>query len=83
MREKERAGSRVVKLAAIIALDALDGGAKLRRDKGKEISKSSKSVRLETQWKSPYVMGAVVKNNQVVLVTRHTKNRRRPEITMY
>jgi hypothetical protein len=35
--EEERAGSGIVKFTAIVALDALDGGAKLRVNKGKKI----------------------------------------------
>jgi hypothetical protein len=35
--EKERAGRGIIKFAAIVALDALDGGAKLRMNIGKKI----------------------------------------------
>ena len=45
--EEERAGTKVVKLAVVIALDFLDSGAKLSRHIGKEISQSSVGVRLE------------------------------------
>ena len=42
--EKERAGQGIVKLPAVVALDALDGGAKLRVSISKKIGKSRKSV---------------------------------------
>jgi hypothetical protein len=35
--EKERAGWGIIKFTAIVALDALDGGAKLRMNIGKKI----------------------------------------------
>jgi hypothetical protein len=35
--EEKRAGSGIVKFTAIVALDALDGGAKLCVNKGKTI----------------------------------------------
>ena len=35
--EKERAGGGIIKFMAIVALNALDGGAKLRVNKGKKI----------------------------------------------
>jgi len=38
MGEEEGAGAEVVKLATIIALDVLDGGAKLRTYIGEEVS---------------------------------------------
>ena len=37
MGEKERAGGGIIKFMAIVALNALDGGAKLRVNKGKKI----------------------------------------------
>ena len=45
--EEECAGARIIKLAAVIAPDILDSGAKLGRHVGKEISQSSVGVRLE------------------------------------
>jgi hypothetical protein len=43
--EKERAGWGIIKFTAIVALDALDGGAKLRVSISKKIGESGKSVR--------------------------------------
>jgi hypothetical protein len=42
--EKERAGRRLVKFSAVVALDALDGDAKLRADIGEKIRKSGKCL---------------------------------------
>ena len=46
--EKERAGIGVVELAAIVALNCLDGGAELSRHMEKEVSESRERVRLES-----------------------------------
>ena len=43
--EKERAGQGIVKLSAVVALDALDGGAKLRASISKKNWQEWKSVR--------------------------------------
>jgi len=37
MGEKERAGLRIVEFTAVVALDALDGGAKLRANISEKI----------------------------------------------
>jgi hypothetical protein len=44
MGEEECAVLRIVKFTAIIALNALDGGAKLRANKSEEVRKSGFSV---------------------------------------
>ena len=46
--EEERAGIGVVELAAIVALNYLDGGAELSRHMEKEVSESRERVRLES-----------------------------------
>jgi len=46
--EEERAGIGVVELAAIVALNCLDGGAELSRHMEKEVSESRERVRLES-----------------------------------
>ena len=46
MSEEERAGARVIKLAAIVALNCLDGGAILSSHMNKEVSQSRERVRL-------------------------------------
>jgi hypothetical protein len=44
MGEKEHAGQGIVKLPAVVALDALDGGAKLRASISKKMARVEKSV---------------------------------------
>ena len=44
MGEKERAGQGIVKLSAVVAMDALDGGAKLCASISKKIGKCGKRV---------------------------------------
>jgi hypothetical protein len=83
VREEESAGGRVIKLMPIIALDAPDGAAKLRGHKGKEVGDGGEGVRLLAQWKGPRVVGAIIEDDQVILVTRDTRNRGGPKVTMY
>ena len=47
--KEECAGAGVVKLPTVVALDSLHGGAELSTHVGKEVSQSSKGVRLEAQ----------------------------------
>jgi hypothetical protein len=75
-------GGGVIKLTSIIALDALDGAAKLRGHKGREMGEGGEGVRLLAQRKSPLV-GAVIEDDQVILVTRDTRNRGGPKVTVY
>jgi hypothetical protein len=56
VREEELADRGIIKFTAVVALDALDGGAKLRAYVGKEINKSGKSVRFKAKRKSPNVV---------------------------
>jgi hypothetical protein len=44
MSEEECASGEVVKLAAVVALNTLDGATKLGRNKGEEISESGERV---------------------------------------
>jgi hypothetical protein len=83
VREEESASGGVIKLASIIALDALDGAAKLRRHKGKEVGEGGEGVRLLAQRKGPRVVGAVIEDDQVILVTRDTWNRGDSKVTVY
>jgi hypothetical protein len=60
---EESAGGRVVRLTSIIALDALDGVAKLRGHKGEEVGKGGEGVRLQAQQRGPQVVGAVIQDD--------------------
>jgi hypothetical protein len=81
--EKERAGRRIVKFTAIVALDTLDGGAELSVNIRKKIRKSGKCLRFFTEGKSPNVMGTIIQNDKMIFVPRDTNNRRCPKITVY
>jgi hypothetical protein len=83
VREEESVSGGVIKLASIIALDAPDGAAKLRRHKGKEVREGGEGVGLLAQRKSPQVVGAVIKDDQIILVTRDTRNKEGPMVTVY
>jgi hypothetical protein len=48
MGEEERAGRGVVKLAAVVALDGLNGGVKLSECKGEKAGQHLKRFRFET-----------------------------------
>jgi hypothetical protein len=80
--EEEGASSGVIKLTPIVTLHGLDGEAKLGGHPCKEVAKSGECIGLGTQEKSPGVMGEVINHNQVVLVARHAKYRRCPQVAM-
>jgi hypothetical protein len=82
-KEEESASGGVIKLACIIALDTLDGVAELRGHKGKEVGEGGKGVRLLAQQKNPWVVGAIIEDDQVILVTRVTQNRGGTKVTVY
>ena len=73
----------MIELAAIVALDGLDRGAKLCAHISKKVKKSGKSVRLKAKRKCPNIMSTIVKNNKIIFVTGHTNNRGCPKITVY
>ena len=72
--EEEVIGARVVKLFPIIALDSLDGDTKLSGGIGDEVSESTESVRFKVQRKSPQIMSAIIKYNQIIFVSRNADN---------
>jgi hypothetical protein len=83
VREEESAGGEVIKLAAIITLDAPDSAAKLCGHKGEEVGEGGEVVELLTHQKGPQVVGAVIEDDQVILVTRDTQNKGGPKVTVY
>jgi hypothetical protein len=48
-----------------------------------EVVLSQKGVRFNAQRKSPHKMGAIIKNNQIIFITRDGNNWRGPHIIMY
>jgi hypothetical protein len=82
VREEESAGRGVIKLVSTITLDAPDGVAKLRGHKG-EVRAGGECVRLLVQRKDPRVVGAVIEDDQVILVTKDTQSRGGPERSVY
>jgi hypothetical protein len=83
MGEEERAGRRVIELTAVVALDSLHGGAKLRAHIGKKVRNRGESVRFKAKQKCPSIVRIIINNNEIIFVTRHTDNGRCPKITMY
>ena len=83
MGEEEHVGVGVAKFAAVVALNPLNGDIKRGVNISEKVRKSGESVRLETQRKRPEIMRAVIKNNQIILITRDTSNGGGPKITMY
>ena len=53
MCEEERAGAGVVKLASIVALNCLDGGAELCPNIGEKVGQCGERVGFQLQRKSP------------------------------
>jgi hypothetical protein len=54
--EEERASQGVVKLMAIVALDGLDRGAKLRAHMSKKVRNGGESIGFKTTRKCPSIM---------------------------
>lgn len=75
MGEEERAGAGVVKLATVVTLDVLDRGTELCSHIREKMRDSGKSVGLKTKRKRPKRMRAIIKNDQIKLITRHTDDR--------
>jgi len=67
--EEECPGAGVVKLASVVTLDSFHRCGELCGGGGDEPGKSAESVRFEAQRKSPQVMSAVIKNNQIIFIT--------------
>jgi hypothetical protein len=80
--EEEGVRGGVVELSSVVALDTTDGATKLHKNIGEEVRESGESVRFEAQRKSLGVMSTIIKNNQVVLITKNTHDRRCPKITV-
>ena len=76
-------GRGVIELTAIVALDGLDRSAKLRAHIGKKVREGGKSIGFRTKRKCPSIVGAIIDNNEIIFVTRHTSDRGCPKITMY
>ena len=76
-------GVGVAKFAAVVALNPLNGDIKLGVNISKKVRKSGESVRLEMQRKRPEIMRAVIKSNQIILMTSDTSNGGGPKIKMY
>jgi hypothetical protein len=76
--EEESSCVGVVKLTTIITLQAFYGGAKLSGNKREKISNSGKCVGFEAERECPQEVGAVVKDGEVVFVTRNTGYWRSP-----
>jgi hypothetical protein len=81
VRDEESVGGGVIKLTSIITLDALDGAAKLRGHKDREVGEGGEGVGLLAQRKGTQVVDAVIKDDQVILVTRDTRNMGGSEVT--
>ena len=47
-------------------------GTELSRGIGDEVRERAESVRFNTKRKSPQIMRAIVKNDQIIFITRHT-----------
>jgi hypothetical protein len=73
VREEESASEGVIKLTSNIALDTLDGVAKLCGHKDEEVGEGGEGSR---------VVSEVIEDDQVILVTRDTQDRGGPEVTV-
>jgi hypothetical protein len=83
VREEESTGGGVIKLISIITLDTMDGATKLCGHMGEEVRECGEGIILMVQRRGPRVVSAIIEDDQVILITRDTKNRGGPEVTMY
>jgi hypothetical protein len=82
MGEEEHAGTGVIKLATVVALNNLNGGAELSTNIAKKMRQSRKGVRFQFQRERPQKMRAIIKNDQIIFKARDTNDGRRPQITV-
>jgi hypothetical protein len=73
----------IVELTTIVALDDFDGAVKLCGDIREQNLTKWKRYRFNTQRKSPYKMGVIIKDNKIIFITRYANNWIDPQITMY
>jgi hypothetical protein len=64
----------IVELTVIVALDNFDGAAKLCVDISEKTDKVEKVSNLTCKEKSPHKMGEIIKNNQIIFITRDGNN---------
>ena len=74
--EEEDSGTGVVKLAPVVTLHGFNIGTELCSHIREEVSESVIRVRLETLGKHLQIMRVIIKNNQIILVTRDTSDGR-------
>jgi hypothetical protein len=82
IRQEERAQCVIVEFPAIISLQASNGSAELSTNIGMKANDSGQDFRFISQWKRPNIMGMIIKNHNVILVTRIANHWRGPHITM-
>lgn len=67
--EEVCAGSDVVKLAAVIALDASYVGTELSFGKSEKMSESVEHLGFKAKRECPQVVSVIIKNDEVIFVT--------------
>lgn len=74
----------VVELIAVITLECTNRATELDGDPSEEVGEGGKGVGLEPQGESPEKMREIIQDedDQVVFVTRETKDMRSPEVTV-
>ena len=82
MGSEEGAYGDVVKLFAIICLKYMDGAAELGGDISEKGGESGGNIGFAAERKSPHKMRVIIQYHKIISVTRITRNRRGPNITM-
>jgi hypothetical protein len=82
VRKEEGASGGFVKLTSIVALGIPVGTTKLRGHISEKVRERGEHVRLMAHRKGPRIMSTIIKNNQIILISRHTRYRRSPKIAM-
>ena len=69
LSEEEGPSAGIIELLLVVVLDSLDSGAKLSGGIGEEVCERDVSIRLEAQRKSPQIVSAIIKYDQIIFVT--------------
>ena len=65
----------VIELTPVVALDGLNGEAKLGGHPGEEVGERGQRLGLGTQGKSPRIVREIIQHHQIIFITRNGEYR--------
>jgi hypothetical protein len=69
MRKEERTQGIVIEFAAVVSLQSKPRETKLSLNISSKGLQKGKNVRLMSDWKRPDIMGEIIQENKIILVT--------------